>query len=44
VQSEHPRARYTITAAAKLATLERFAPTRARDWVMRLVMGLYRRP
>jgi short-subunit dehydrogenase len=43
VQSGHPRARYTITPAAKLAALEPFAPTRARDWVMRLVMGLRRR-
>ncbi len=43
VQSEHPRARYTITAAARLATLERFVPTRVRDWAMRLVMGLYTR-
>lgn len=40
-RSEHPRARYTITAAAKAASLERFAPTRIRDAVLRLVMGLY---
>lgn len=43
VQSDRPRARYTITAAAKLASLERIAPTRARDWVMGLVMGLHGR-
>lgn len=42
VQSGHPRARYTITPAAKLASLERFAPTRVRDAVMRMVMGLRR--
>jgi short-subunit dehydrogenase len=40
VRSDHPRARYTITPAAKLASLERFAPTRVRDSVLRLVMGL----
>jgi NAD(P)-dependent dehydrogenase (short-subunit alcohol dehydrogenase family) len=40
VQSDHPRARYTITLAAKAATLERFAPTRIRDWAMSLVFGL----
>lgn len=40
VRSEHPRARYTITAAAKAASMERFAPTRIRDAIMRFIMGL----
>lgn len=41
VESEHPRARYTITFPAKLATFGRIVPDRLRDWGYRLVLGLY---
>jgi short-subunit dehydrogenase len=40
VQAENPRPRYTITVGARAASLERFAPTRLRDAIMRRVMGL----
>lgn len=43
VQSDRPRARYVVTIPAHLASLEPLAPTRLRDWVIRLFMGLYGR-
>jgi len=41
VEAKHPRARYTITLPAKLATVGRVVPDRLVDWAYRLAMGLW---
>jgi short-subunit dehydrogenase len=42
IESERPRARYTITLPARLADWVRLVPDGVRDWGYRLVMGLHR--
>jgi short-subunit dehydrogenase len=43
IQSDHPRARYTVTFSAKLATVgRRFVPDVLMDWFFRTAMGLWR--
>ena len=41
VESDRPRARYTITIPAKLANLGRLVPDRLRDWAYRIALGLH---